>query len=87
MAASTITRLKGEADGRTREYRNVVAEPEPGRILTEPDTGSSAVATFAVSPAGTASLVRISMTWDRAEGIGGLFEHVRAEGTACHLRR
>ena len=66
MAASTITRF------------NVVAQPEPGRVLTESGTDSSAVTTFAVSPAGAASLVRISITWDGAEGIGGLLERMFA---------
>jgi hypothetical protein len=35
LGASTITRLKVTAGGPTREYRNMAAEPEPGRILTE----------------------------------------------------
>jgi hypothetical protein len=48
--------------GRTREYRNLVAEPEPGRILTESHTGSSAVTTFTVFLLGAASLRRISAT-------------------------
>jgi len=55
-----------------------VAEPEPGRVLTESDTGSSMVTTTTVSPQGGASLVRISTTWDGAGGIGGLFERMFA---------
>ena len=51
-----------------------VAEPEPGRVLTESDTGSSAVTTFTVSPRGGASIVQISTAWDGAGGIGGVFE-------------
>jgi hypothetical protein len=78
VGAGTITRFKVTAGGRTREYRNVVAEPEPGRILTESDTGSSAVTTFTVSPQGASSLVRISTTWDGAGGIGGVFERMFA---------
>ena len=41
-----------EAAGVPAEYRMRVAEPEPGRILTESDTGSSSVTTFTVSPQG-----------------------------------
>jgi hypothetical protein len=74
----TVTRFKLSAGGRTREYRTVVAEPEPGRILTESDTNSSAVTTFAVSPQGATSLVRISTSWDGSGGIGGLFERTLA---------
>ena len=66
VGAGTITRFKLTAGGRTREYRTKVAEPEPGRILTESDTGSSSVTTFTVSPQGAASLVQISSAWDGA---------------------
>jgi len=78
VGAGTILRYKLTAGGRTREYRTKIAEPEPGRVLTESDTGSSAVTTFTVSPQGAASLVQISGTWDGAGGIGGLFERMFA---------
>jgi Polyketide cyclase / dehydrase and lipid transport len=78
VGAGTITRFKMTAGGRTREYRMKVAEPEPGRILTESDTGSSAVTTFTISPQGGASIVRISTAWDGAGGMGGLFERMFA---------
>jgi uncharacterized membrane protein len=78
VGAGTVTRFKLTAGGRTREYRTKVAEPEPGRVLTESDTGSSSVTTFTVSPQGAASLVQISTAWDGAGGIGGLFERMFA---------
>ena len=78
VGAGTILRYKLTAGGRTREYRTMIAEPEPGRVLTESDTGSSAVTTFTVSPQGPASLVQISGTGDGAGGIGGLFERIFA---------
>ena len=78
VGAGTILRYKLTAGGRTREYRTKIAEPEPGRVLTESDTGSSAVTTFTVSPQGPASLVQISSAWDGAGGIGGLFERIFA---------
>ena len=78
VGAGTITRYKLTAGGRTREYRTKIAEPAPGRVLTESDTGSSAVTTFTVSPQGSASLVQISSTWDGAGGIGGLLERIFA---------
>jgi hypothetical protein len=55
-----------------------VAEPEPGRVLTESDTASSLVTTSTVSPQGDASLVRIATAWKGAGGIGGLFERMFA---------
>ena len=76
--AGTITRFTVTAGGRTRQYRMKVEEPEPGRVLTESDTGSSLVTTTTVSPQGGASLVRISTSWDGAGGIGGFFEKMFA---------
>ena len=78
VGAGTITRFKITAGGRTREYRMEVAEPEPGRVLTESDTGSSLVTTFTVTPEGGASRVRISTTWQGAGGVGGFFERLFA---------
>jgi Polyketide cyclase / dehydrase and lipid transport len=78
VGAGTVTRFTLSAGGRTREYRMKVAEPEPGRVLTESDIGSTAVTTFTVSPQGAASLVRISTAWDGAGGMGGLFERMFA---------
>jgi len=78
IGAGTVTRFKLTAGGRTREYRMKVAEPEPGRVLTESDTNSTAVTTFTVSARDAASLVEISTAWDGAGGIGGVFERMFA---------
>jgi uncharacterized protein YndB with AHSA1/START domain len=78
VGAGTITRFTVTAGGRTREYRMAVTEPEPGRILTESDTGSSLVTTFTVSPQGDTSLVQVSTSWQGASGIGGVFERMFA---------
>jgi hypothetical protein len=78
VGAGTVTTFKVTAGGRTREYRMRVDEPEPGRVLTESDTGSSLVTTTTVSPRGGASLVQISTAWDGAGGIGGVFERMFA---------
>jgi hypothetical protein len=78
VGAGTITRFKVTAGGRSREYRMTVAEPEPGRVLTESDTGSSLVTRTTVTPQGNASRVEISTTWQGAGGIGGFFERIFA---------
>jgi len=78
VGAGTITRFTVTAGGRTREYRMRVDEPEPGRVLTESDTGSSLVTTTTVTPRDGASLVQISTTWDGAGGVGGFFERTFA---------
>jgi ribosome-associated toxin RatA of RatAB toxin-antitoxin module len=78
VGAGTVTRFKVTAGGRSREYRMQIAEPEPGRILTESDTSSSLITTWTVTPQGDASVVQVSTTWDGAAGIGGFFERTFA---------
>ncbi len=78
VGAGTITRFKVTAGGRSRAYRMQVAEPEPGRVLTESDTGSSLVTTWTVTPVGERSQVQIATAWDGAGGIGGVFERLFA---------
>ena len=76
--AGTVTRFTVTAGGRTREYRMKVDEPEPGRVMTESDTGSSMVTTTTVAPRDGDSLVQICTTWNGAGGIGGFFERMFA---------
>jgi len=78
VGEGTITRFTVTAGGRSRQYRMKVAEPEPGRVLTESDTGSSLVTTTTVTPQGGRSLVTMSTTWQGAGGIGGFFERLFA---------
>jgi hypothetical protein len=78
VGAGTVTQFTMRAGGRTRQYRMMVAEPEPGRVLTESDTGSTAVTSFTVTPRNRTSLVRISTAWEAVGGIGGLFERMFA---------
>lgn len=78
VGAGTITRFKVTAGQRTRAYRMELAEPEPGRVLSESDTGSSLVTTFTVTPEDGACRVTIETTWQGAGGIGGFFERTFA---------
>jgi len=78
VGEGTVTRFKLTTGRRTREYRMRVAEPEPGRVLTESDTNSSLVTTFTVTPEGDHSRVQIATTWEGAGGIGGFFERTFA---------
>ena len=78
VGQGTITRFTVTAGGRARQYRMTVAEPDPGRVLTESDSGSSLVTKTTVTPQGSMSLVQISTTWDGAGGIGGIFERLFA---------
>jgi ribosome-associated toxin RatA of RatAB toxin-antitoxin module len=78
IGAGTLHRFTVSAGGRVREYTMRVAEPEPGRVITETDENSSLVTSFVVSPSGDMCRVLISTTWDGASGIGGFFERLFA---------
>src|SRR5919199_4851248 len=55
VVAGTVVRFQLRAGGRRRVFRQRVAEPTPGRVLTESDLTSSAVTTFTVTPEGDQS--------------------------------
>ena len=76
--AGTVVRFRLTVGGRGREYRAVVAEPEPGRVLTEADAGTGSTTTFTVTPAGGESRVRVETTWPGAGGLAGVMERVLA---------
>ena len=77
VGAGTVTRFKLEAGGRSRQCHMTVAEPEPGRILTESDDASTLVTTTTVTPQDDSSCtVKIFTTWDSASGLGGLLERI-----------
>lgn len=78
VGAGTVHRFRLTAGGRTRTYRMRVDEPEPGRVLTESDTGSSLVTTWTVTPEGHGSRVRVETRWQGAGGVGGFFERLFA---------
>ena len=80
----TVVGFTLSVGGRTRRYRMQVAEPEPGRVLTESDSGSSLVTTFTVAPKGEGAEVSIRTSWQGAGGIGGFFDKTFAPGA---LRR
>ena len=62
--------------GRSQEAEGIVAEPEPGRVLTETYAGNGSVTTFTVDPIGDASRLRIETTWESRPGIVGFFERL-----------
>ena len=92
VGAGTLHSFKIDAGRRVREYRMRVAEPEPGRVLTESDESSSLVTTFTVTPSGETCVVKIETQWTGAGGVGGFFERtfapkVMAEMYADELSR
>ncbi len=79
VGAGTVTTFTINAGGRSRQFRMTVAEPEPGRVMTESDANSTMVTRFTVAPrGGDTSLVTIASTWQGAGGVGGFFERMFA---------
>ncbi len=52
VGAGTIIRVTTRTFGLDRHFRMTVAEPEPGRVLTETDTETGMVTSFTVVPIG-----------------------------------
>jgi uncharacterized protein YndB with AHSA1/START domain len=78
VGAGTVHSFRMTAGGRSRAFRMRVAEPDPGRVLTESDERSSMVTTWVVTPEGSGCRVRIETRWQGAGGVGGLFERLFA---------
>ena len=78
VGAGTVHSFKMTAGRRTRDFRMRVAEPDPGRVMTESDARSSMVTTWVVTPEGPGCRVRVETRWQGAGGIGGVFERLFA---------
>jgi hypothetical protein len=77
QGAGTILRVRGRLLGLTRELRMRVAEPEPGRVLTETDLKSGLVTIFTVESRGAAACkVSISSIWEARTGLLGFLERL-----------
>src|SRR5690348_9347586 len=65
VGAGTIMTFKVKLAGRTQRARQRVAEPRPGRVLTETDINGNRglVTTFTVEPLGDGCRLRIETAW------------------------
>jgi hypothetical protein len=68
QGAGTIIRYRKRLFGLERPGRATIHEPEPGRVLTERETTSSLVITFAVTPVsnGQQTHIQIAARWETA---------------------
>lgn len=78
IGEGTVFTMTSTAGPRPRQFRILVAEPEPGRVLVESDQLSSIVTHFTVTPDGEQCRVKIETRWQGARGIGGFFERLFA---------
>jgi hypothetical protein len=76
--AGTVFRVRTHVFGSQRDFHMEVAEPEPGRVLTETDLPTGLVTTFTVTPEkdGKQTKVRIATDWEESRGINGFMDRV-----------
>ena len=85
--AGTRIRFTLTLGGRAQEAEGLVAEPEPGRVLTETYMGNGSVTTFTVDPEGHGSRLRIETSWESRPGLAGFFERMIAPRALQRLYR
>ncbi len=76
--AGTVFRYLLTVGNRARTYHMAVAEPQPGTVVTESDTGSTLVSTWRVTPQGSGARVTLHTEWQGHGGVGGFFERLFA---------
>jgi|SRR5262245_15466216 len=76
QGAGTVIRFKMTAMGRTENFRGVVTEPEPGRVLVETYVDTRTVTTFTVEPQGDETHCRVTFATDMETrgGFAGVLE-------------
>ena len=79
VGAGTRIRFSMKGMGPERPMEAIVAEPEPGRVLTESYPATGGVTTFTVEPDAGGSRVTFHTTWE-ARGVAGFFERLAAPG-------
>lgn len=85
VGAGTRIRFTLTQGGSTQEVKGIVAEPEPGRVLTETYPATGAVTTFTVDPADRGSRLLIETEWESKSGIGGVVERFLAPRLLARL--
>jgi uncharacterized protein YndB with AHSA1/START domain len=78
VGAGTIFHITLRMLGRRQQLHMRVAEPEPGRVLTETNLDTGVVTTFTVAPddGGSRTLARMSSEWETDAGLRGLVDRL-----------
>lgn len=78
QGAGTIVRAQMKVYGKEYTFRQIVTEPEPGRVLVETDmaTGQFTQFVFEPQPNGSQTRVTIASEFPRKPGIAGLMEAI-----------
>jgi hypothetical protein len=86
VGAGTRTRVQMRVLGATREFEQVITEPEPGRVIMESEADGPSVTTFTVDAmeGGAATHLRIATELVARPGLAGALERLV---TSAMLRR
>jgi hypothetical protein len=76
--AGTIAQVRMTVMGKEMVYRQVVSEPEPGRVLKEVDATAGVATTFTVEPLNGGGRSRVTIATDAAvsSGVTGWLERL-----------
>jgi hypothetical protein len=74
VGAGTSISFDLKAAGRTRHYRGIVSEPEPGRLLVEAYPEERGETSFLVEPDGDGCRVTIATDFETRSGLAGKIE-------------
>lgn len=86
--AGTVVTFALTLSRRTTTHRATIAEPQPGRVLTETDERMRSVTTFTVTPDGDGLCrVKIATSFPRSPGLRGVGEKVFAGRVLLRLYR
>ena len=87
--AGTVIRFAFRVAGTKRHMRQVVSEPQPGRILVERDIDGPAHSTFTLTPVDGGRKTRVLITTDQVTrpGIAGAVERLLAPLLAPSMKR
>jgi hypothetical protein len=87
QGSGTIIRVSMNVFGAKRVYREVVSEPEPGRVLMEADPDAGLVTRFIVDSVsgGQQSRVTISTDTEASPGFTGLMERLVNPPVTRHI--
>jgi hypothetical protein len=78
VGAGTVFHITVRMLGRRQRLHMRVAEPEPGRVLTETNLDTGVVTEFTVAPrdGGSRTVVQMSSEWETAGGLRGLADRL-----------
>lgn len=87
IGAGTVIRFRLKVAGGVRDYHQRIAEPEPGRVITESGVAGDGVTSFTVTPRGERCHLLIATTWEGKGGVLGRIERFMAARLLLPLYR